>query len=317
MRPYCFAMVHYSGMAIKPRVETVGGALARASKLLQPKKITCPADRGLGMLDAEILLAHVLKKDRAWLHAHGEAALSPAHAARFAACVERRRKHEPVAYIIGYKDFYGIRIAVRPSVLIPRPSSERVVDLLLASVPKPSSVIDLGTGTGAIALAVAIHLPNAVVLGTDISPDALRVARANATRLGISNVSFQHADLLSPAVISKAKKVKRPLVLTANLPYLPTRDRKTLAPDVVNYEPHGALFSGKDGNDHILRFLDQLRDSRLDFTAAFIECDPPQAKTVRLIAKHYFPSATIVIHKDLERHDRVLGITRVKKILQK
>lgn len=283
--------------------------LERASKQLQPKKILCPADRTLGVLESEILLAHVLKKDRVWLHAHGERLFTIAQKSRFLALVSRRKKHEPIAYILGYKDFYGLRLMVNSSVLIPRPASETIVDLVLREkMAGASTILDIGTGSGAIAIAIAKHLPRAKVIATDISDSALRVARANAKQFGAKNVRFQKADLLSSAIIRDVKQNKKSLIITANLPYLPQSDKKVLCPDVVKYEPSRALFSGKEGNDLILRFLDQLQSSNICFEVVFIEFDQPQARALHAMTKKRFPFARILIQKDLEKRNRVLEI---------
>ena len=303
-------MIHWSDMRSKTP-PTIYEALAVATKQLQPKKITCPADRGLGDLEAEILLAHVLKKDRVWIRAHDERPLAKKDVKRFLELVSRRRRHEPIAYLVGEKEFYRLSLYVNDSVLIPRPSSETIVDLVIAlkTNVKPL-VLDVGTGSGAIAIAVAKQLPSARALGTDISNDALKIARKNAKRHRIKNLRFQKADLLSPALIKTIVREKgnRPLVIVVNLPYLPVSDKKKLAPDVVKYEPHGALFSGKDGLDAIRALLDQLAASDLKFHTAFIEFDPPQKSELIRMATRSFPSASVTIHKDLEGHARVLEV---------
>ncbi|MCR4278931.1 MAG: peptide chain release factor N(5)-glutamine methyltransferase [bacterium] len=295
-------------MRSKPE-PTIMTEIQRVSVQLQPKKILCRADRGLGDLEAEILLANILKKDRVWLHAHGEQSISSFQQKQFSEYVARRKKHEPIAYIVGHKDFYGLRMNVNSSVLVPRPSSETVVSLVLREgVAHAPIVLDVGTGSGAIAIAIAKYLPKANVIATDISDSALRVARGNVKRLGVKNILFKKANLLSSAIIQLIQKSKRPLIITANLPYLPLSDIKKLEPDVVKYEPAGALFSGKEGNDLIIQFLDQLQQSELTFQSAFIEFDHPQARAIKIIAKKRFPLGHIVIHKDLEKKNRVLEI---------
>ena len=288
---------------------SVKNELELAAKKLQPKKIKCKADKNLGNLEAEILLAHILKKDRAWLRAHEDLSLTDTQSKQFQKLVQRRKKHEPIAYLIGHKDFYGLQIKVNSNVLIPRPASETIVDLVKGVKTKIAPIVlDIGTGSGAISLAIAKSLPKSKVLATDISSAALNLARVNAKALKIKNISFQKSDLLSPVIVQKLKQEHRPLIVTANLPYLPTSDKKKLEPDVVQFEPHNALFSGKEGNDLITAFLSQLKDLEINFKVAFIEFDAPQAKALKTLAEKLFPNTKIKIHKDLEANDRVLEI---------
>jgi release factor glutamine methyltransferase len=151
---------------------------------------------GLVPVDARALLAHVLGRDRAWLIAHAGDALDRPDADAFFALAKRRRDGEPVAYLVGRREFWGLVLEVSPVVLIPRPETETLVEATLARLPadRPLRVLDLGTGSGAIALAIAHERPRAQVTATDISSEALDVARANARRLGIANVDFQRAD---------------------------------------------------------------------------------------------------------------------------
>ena len=160
---------------------TVSGALAQS---------------GLVPLEAQVLLAHVLGRDRAWLVAHGGEPLARERLDAFLALARRRREGEPVAYLTGTREFWGLSLAVSPSVLIPRPETETLVELALARLPRDRDVrvLDLGTGSGAIALAIAHERPRARILATDLSTDAIDVARENARRLGLSNVEFVRAD---------------------------------------------------------------------------------------------------------------------------
>jgi len=151
---------------------------------------------GLVPVDARALLSHVLARDRAWLIAHAGDALERAHADAFFALAKRRRDGEPVAYLVGHREFWGLRFEVTPAVLIPRPETEALVETALQRLPRDRSVrvLDLGTGSGAIAIAIATERPEAQVTATDISSEALEVARANASRLGVANVEFVRAD---------------------------------------------------------------------------------------------------------------------------
>jgi release factor glutamine methyltransferase len=202
-------------------------------------------------LDAELLLAEATGWDRARLFAEPEVEVPPAAARRFGEMVRRRLRREPVAYIVGRRGFRRIELAVDPRVLIPRPETELLVELAL--VLRPGRLLDVGTGSGAIALAVADELPECEVLATDASPSALEVARANAEHLGLADrVSF-HEGTLPPG------EAGFDLVL-ANLPYVSEPEWPSLQPEVTQWEPREALLAGPDGLDAIRSFLsDRLR----------------------------------------------------------
>jgi release factor glutamine methyltransferase len=196
-------------------------------------------------LDAELLLAEAIGWDRARLAANPEAEIPPPAARRFGEMVRRRLRREPVAYILGRRGFRHLELAVDPRVLIPRPETEMLVELALEL--KPDRVLDVGTGSGAIALAVAAELPDCAVTATDTSAVALEVARANAERLGLADrVRFLEGSLPSDEDFD--------LVL-ANLPYVAEADWPSLQPEVTEWEPHEALLAGPDGLDAIRRFL--------------------------------------------------------------
>jgi release factor glutamine methyltransferase len=187
-------------------------------------------------LDAEVLLAAALGVDRAVLIADPGRGLSPGEAGAFRDFARRRTRREPVAYILGRKGFRRLELEVDSRVLIPRPETEHVVEAALA-LPAGARVVDVGTGSGAIALALADERPDLRVVATDISPDALAVARANAARLGL-DVEFLEGDLLEP--------VSGPIdALVSNPPYVREGDR--LAPELTQYEPNVALYAGPDG----------------------------------------------------------------------
>lgn len=190
-------------------------------------------------LDAELLLAEAMEWSRAALVADPGAEVPPAAARRFGELVRRRLRREPVAYILGRKGFRGIELAVDARVLIPRPETELLVEVALEV--RPRRMLDVGTGSGAIALAVADELPGCEVTATDASPRALEVARANAERLGLTDrVRFQEGTLPEGESFD--------LVL-ANLPYVAERDWPTLQPEVTQWEPREALLAGPDGLD--------------------------------------------------------------------
>jgi release factor glutamine methyltransferase len=191
-------------------------------------------------LDAELLLAEATGRGRAALVADPGAEVSPTAGRRFGEMVRRRLRREPVAYILGRKGFRRLELAVDPRVLVPRPETELLVELALEL--RPARVLDVGTGSGAIALAVADELPDAEVTATDTSPAALEVARGNAERLGLSErVRFLEGTLPD-------EDGGWDLIL-ANLPYVAERDWPSLQPEVAKYEPREALLAGSDGLD--------------------------------------------------------------------
>jgi release factor glutamine methyltransferase len=200
---------------------------------------------GLAPIDAQVLLAHVLKRDRAWLLAHPTDPLMLADVEAFARLARRRRDGEPVAYLTGRREFWGLSLAVDRSVLIPRPETEALVECALRKLPaeRPARVHDLGTGTGAIALAIAHERPRAVVVATDRSEQALAIARENARCLGLARVQFVQADWFH------GLDDARPFDLIAsNPPYVATGDAH-LAQGDVRFEPVAALTAGADGLD--------------------------------------------------------------------
>lgn len=294
---------------------TIQEAMQKASRELQPRKIVCAEERDLGHLEAEILLAHALGKDRAFLHTYPNYQLPTtclagrrANYKLFQQRVERRKKHEPIAYITGSKEFYGRPFFVDRRVLIPRPESELLVEL--AAKTKPDLVWDVGTGCGAIAISIAKKIAPAKVLATDISTPALTVARKNAKFHQTKNVVLLKADLCDQKVLHYLRRHQpKKLVITANLPYLPETDKPHLDPDIIKYEPLDALFGGKDGLAVIEKFLHQAAKYQLAFSSLLIEIDPRQTKKLRLLAKSLFPKAKIAIHKDLSNRNRVLEIS--------
>lgn len=225
-------------------VRTVSAAMARS---------------GLVPVDAQVLLAHVLGVDRAWLIGHATDELPRASAEAFFALAKRRRDGEPVAYLTGRREFYGLDLAVTPAVLIPRPETETLVEVLLERLPadRATRVADLGTGSGAIALALAAHRPLAKVVATDASEAALDVARGNAARHRLTNVSFCAGDWFD-ALPDDAPPFD---AIAANPPYVAEDDPHMARGDLPR-EPAHALTPGGDGLD-ALRTIIALAPARL------------------------------------------------------
>jgi release factor glutamine methyltransferase len=194
--------------------------------------------------DAELLLLRVLDRDKAFLLSHPDAALALEEAAQYDAWLRRRAMHEPIQYILGEQEFFGLTFAVTPDVLIPRPETEHLVEALLARVPGDGtlSIADVGTGSGAIAVALAHALPQAQITALDISCAALSVARRNAETHHVGDrVRFLESDLLS------AMGHDRFDAIVSNPPYISEADRASLEAQVREYEPAGALFAGPSG----------------------------------------------------------------------
>jgi release factor glutamine methyltransferase len=200
------------------------------------------AASGLVPFEAKLLLAHVLGRDRAWVAAHADEAMTTEQAKTYDALARRRRNGEPVAYLIGRREFYGLDLEITPDVLIPRPETELLVDLALARLAddRESRVLDLGTGSGAVALAIAAARRKANVVGTDVSNPALALAARNAARLGIDNVSFVESDWF------EALPHERFDLVAANPPYVAAGDPH-LSDGDLRHEPQQALTSGGDG----------------------------------------------------------------------
>ncbi len=202
--------------------------------------------------DAETLLLHVIGKSRAWLMAHQEDDFAGCTAIRYAGLLDRRQKGEPIQYITGETEFYGLPFRVTPDVLIPRPETEHLVEKIVELAPlfpKPR-IVDVGTGSGAIAIALAHEWPRAAVTATDISEAALALARENAERIGFaSRIRFLSGNLLAPVSGEQFDFV------VSNPPYVPSTDSDSLSVEVRDHEPHIALFAGNDGLEIYRRLI--------------------------------------------------------------
>jgi release factor glutamine methyltransferase len=220
---------------------TIGQALLRAGQQLK-KGI----NSGSPALDAEVLLSSVTGLDRAGLYRDWEKSLPKEMETHFFELVGRRRLGEPVAYLTGHREFMGLDFAVSPAVLIPRPETELLVETALKRLPPSATVIDVGTGSGAIAVSLAFFRTDAVVYATDCSPEALSVARLNAARLGVGErCFFYQGDLLEP--LSAGGAADRVDLIAANLPYIARDEYPALPAGVRIFEPALALDGGDDG----------------------------------------------------------------------
>jgi release factor glutamine methyltransferase len=243
-------------------------------------------------LDSELLLAEALGTGRERLVIDRHELLTPAAWARFETLLARRRAREPVAYILGRKEFRRITLRVDRRVLIPRPETELLVEIG-AELPAGALVADVGTGSGAVALALKDERPDLLVVGLELDPGALEVARGNALSLGLE-VEFVGADLLDG---------RRYGAVLANLPYV--QEGAALAPEIAAYEPGRALFAGPAGLDVVHRLVDQVAvdDSRPELLA--LEIAPQQGQTVAEMV-HAAGYGSVSVRRDLAGHERVV-----------
>jgi release factor glutamine methyltransferase len=259
-------------------------------------------------LEAEVMLMNVMRMQRHDLFSQQETEVSPQQEQALAAIMERRLKREPLAYILQYKEFYGINLLVNPDVLIPRPETECMVEhalfMALMGMETPQLVVaDVGTGTGAIAINLALHLPAAHIYAMDNADAVLDVAAYNIRAHNVADrVTLGKGDLLEPA--------PEPVdLILANLPYIPTDRIPTLQPE-IRWEPQQALDGGPDGLDLIRRLLAQAPDKLKEHGIILLELDPEQVPAVEELARQLFPEAETSVEKDLAQHDRIFVINR-------
>lgn len=259
-------------------------------------------DSDTARLDAEVLMAHALGVSRSDLLLRHMGDVAPA---AFAGLVERRARHEPVAYIIGSQEFYGLGFGVSPGVLIPRADSEILVERALLAQPKARRVLDCGTGSGALLLAVLAHLPDAAGTGIDRSAGALAVARENARSLGLADrARMVLADWSQPGW---AEPLGGPFDLVlANPPYVEAQAE--LAPSVHAFEPAGALFAGPDGLDDYRLLVPQLAGLLASGGTALLEIGASQAGAVGALAQEH--GFAVRVHLDLGGRDRVVELSK-------
>jgi release factor glutamine methyltransferase len=249
---------------------TIRHALAHAMAQLEEAKI--PGAR----LDAELLMAYIMAQDRAWLLAHDDTALDEPQLDQFRALISRRLAREPVVHLTGRREFYGLDMEITPDVLTPRVETEQMVDWAIKYAPKGSRLIDIGTGSGAIAVAIAKHRPDLAVTATDISDRELDVARRNANKHQV-HLEFIISDLWD-------KVDSRFDTIVTNLPYL--ANDADLMPEVQK-EPGVALFGGPDGLDVYREFLAGIPAHLVSGGFLFTECDPWQHEALINEASKY------------------------------
>ena len=256
--------------------------------------------------EAEVLLRHATGLTRAQLYASLTDEIDPAAQQRFEAAIAERTTRKPLAYITGTREFYRLEFRVTPDVLIPRPESELLVDAALdhmrqARIRAPQ-VADVGAGSGAVGIALARHRRGVNLVCSDVSRDALLVARDNAQRLlRRPNTAFIQGDLLTP--------LPGPFhCVVANLPYIPEERLADLEPEVAEHEPHVALTPGTRGTELILRLITQLPSRLHPNGVAVLEVDPGQESAIADAARQMLPNADITVLDDVSQQPRAVRI---------
>ncbi len=279
---------------------SIRGAPRRGSRML------AEAGSEEAILEAELLLAHALNTDRTHLYQRLRDELTPQAESAFDALLQRRIAHEPSAYILGHKEFYGLEFEVTPDAIIPRPETETLVELVLDWARSASAVemriADIGVGCGAIAVALAANLSEAEIIATDVSPRALALARRNAERHTVADrIRFLEGDMLEP--------LEAPVdVIVANLPYVRSGDFEAAPPQINEQEPRLGLDGGLDGLRLIERLLRDAPPHLKPGGALFAEISEQQGEAARTLAAAAFPQARIEVKRDLSGLDRVLVV---------
>ncbi|HEB61032.1 MAG TPA: peptide chain release factor N(5)-glutamine methyltransferase [Phycisphaeraceae bacterium] len=276
------------------------------------------ADKGVDSprLCAEMLLAHVLGCDRMRLYMEADRPASNKEKQRLRRLVSRALRHEPIQYLVGSAWFYGLQFKVNPQVLVPRPSTETLVEKAIAFLKNslsdnpelsPLQVLDVGTGSGAVAVSLAVNLPDIQITASDISTGALAVAAENARLHNVGDrITFTEGDLLKPFITGDARFA----AVISNPPYIPDSEWEDVPANVRNYEPTRALHGGGDGLDLIRPLISQAVEILTPGGLLLIEHAASHAEMVRELARetgHYQQVQTI---SDLEGHPRVLMATR-------
>lgn len=278
---------------------TIRAVLATAIHRLD--KAGCETPR----LDAQVLLAHMLNKDRTWLYLNPHMPLDQDCLDSFYSLLVRREQREPVAYLVGHKAFFGLDFQVNRQVLIPRPETELLVETALATEHRSTSTLtiaDVGTGSGCIAIALAKNLASASLFALDSSEEALQVARDNAGRHEVAErIAFLAGDLLQP--------LPQPVdLIVSNPPYVSYSELAETAPEISQYEPRRALDGGIDGLEVIRQLLSQAGEKIKPGGCLLIEIGASQGAAVMALAQSQFDKAEVQIRQDLAGLDRLLVV---------
>jgi len=287
----------------EPATSSVATFLAEATLSLASAGIPQPR------AEATWLLADCLGVARAWVMGHPEAVITPEVALEADRRVERRAAREPFAYVVGHKEFFGLDLEVGPDVLIPRPETELLVDAALSAAHHLGEgngstplVADLGTGSGAIAIALAARIPALRILALDRSREALDVARRNAQRHGVADrIEFRSSNLLDSVE-------ERLDLLVANLPYVPSATIHQLEPEVRDYEPRSALDGGPDGTALIRGTLEAAFTRLAQRAVLLFEIGEGQGEALESLARRLYPQASVRVVRDYAGLERILSV---------
>lgn len=268
------------------------------------RKLVC-AGIGDARIEADLIWMTALEVDRAELYARTNQEPTTEQAGRAEALMTRRLNHEPAAYLMGHREFYGVDLVVGPGALIPRPDTEALVEEALriaASRPPNLTIADIGCGTGAIAIALATNLPHAIVTAIDISSRALELARENMDRQSLTDrITLREGDLLEP--------LSGPVdLVTANLPYVMSSELPTLDPEVRMFEPPVALDGGDDGLDLVRRLVSSVVVYLKPAGVVLLEMDPRQIASASNFVAQALPDAVVRVVNDLAGRERVLVV---------
>lgn len=257
-------------------------------------------------LDAAVLLAHVVGKPRSYVMAHPELELAGIQQQNLDDALARLAAGEPLPYVLGKWEFFGLEFDLTKDVLIPRPETELLVEKAIAYLKSSGKrlVADVGTGSGAIAVSIAFHLPDAQIFATDISPAALNVATGNAQKHNVSSrIQFIECDLLPSSFVIQPSSLN---LLCANLPYIPTATMRGLS--VYGREPTLALDGGRDGLDLFRRLFERVPAYLAPHAVLLLEIEATLGAQTSQLACGYFPSANVNLYQDLAGKDRLIEI---------
>ena len=254
-------------------------------------------------LESEVMLSDVLGVPRHRLYAYQDDAIPEEAVEALEKVVRRRLEREPLAYILGHREFYGVDLTVGPGVMVPRPETEMLVErallVCLERMDRAGLVVaDVGTGSGGIAVSLAMHLPGVALYATDVSAEALAVARVNVDKFRLGRrITLLEGDMLEPLP-------GRVDVIVANLPYIPSGRLEELQPELA-WEPRGALDGGDDGMGLLRRLMGQAAGKLADDGVMLLEIDPGQGEALRRLAEKLFPGATTSVEEDLAGLERL------------
>jgi release factor glutamine methyltransferase len=282
-----------------PLKDTIQQILSNANRRLTDAGCDTPR------LDAELLLAHTLHKNRTWLYTRPETSLTNEQVAAFETLLRRREQREPVAYLTGHREFYGLDFLVNSNVLIPRPETELLVETaiqLSKTMTPPLSIADIGTGSGCIAIALVKNIPNVHLYAVDVSEKALLVAQQNARQNDVTEqITFLQGNLLTP--------LTEPVdMIVSNPPYVSKSELGGAMPEVKQYESALALDGGEDGLDVIQKLLSQAGEKLNPGGSVLVEIGAFQGAAVARLAQELFPNSQIEIKQDLAGLDRLLVV---------